>query len=108
MVHIVSTVSVFIVKRVPCSSFNCIIFITLMKVAHHGSKNSTSEELLKVLMPDYSLISCGRNNWYGHPHPELLKRLEEAGSRIMATYEKGAITLWTDGEKLIIKRFLDQ
>ena len=80
----------------------------VLKVAHHGSKNSTSEELLKVLMPDYSLISCGRNNWYGHPHPELLKRLEEAGSRIMATYEKGAITLWTDGEKLIIKRFLDQ
>jgi competence protein ComEC len=47
-------------------------------------------------------------NWYGHPHPELLKRLEEAGSRIMATYEKGAITLWTDGEELAIKRFLDQ
>ncbi|ROR30580.1 competence protein ComEC [Mobilisporobacter senegalensis] len=80
----------------------------LLKVAHHGSKYSSHVEFLKSALPEISIISCGRNNRYGHPHPELLKRLEEAGSRIMGTYEKGAITLWTDGEKFIIKSFLDQ
>jgi competence protein ComEC len=80
----------------------------VLKVAHHGSRNSTPEELLQVITPDYALISCGRNNWYGHPHPELLARLKKAGSRIIATYEKGAISIRTDGTKLEIESFLDE
>lgn len=80
----------------------------VLKVAHHGSRNSTPEELLQVLTPDYALISCSRNNWYGHPHPELLARLKKAGSRIITTYEKGAISIRTDGAKLVIKSFLDE
>ena len=77
----------------------------ILKVAHHGSGYSTSSELLKLLQPEIALISCGLNNRYGHPHPELLKRLEEAGARVYLTYESGAITLFTDGKKLSIKQY---
>lgn len=67
--------------------------ITVLKAAHHGSKNSTSEEFLEWVSPDLAVISCGRNNRYGHPHKELLKRLEEAQCSILGTEKRGAITL---------------
>lgn len=67
--------------------------ITVLKVAHHGSRNSTPSELLKLLRPKVSVISCGRDNRYGHPHPELLKRLEQAGSLILQTPDEGAVLL---------------
>ncbi|MBQ4537167.1 MAG: DNA internalization-related competence protein ComEC/Rec2 [Lachnospiraceae bacterium] len=66
---------------------------TVLKVAHHGSKYSTSEELLRQTGPGMSVISCGRNNVYGHPHAETLKRLEEVGSVVLTTPEYGAITI---------------
>ena len=78
----------------------------ILKVAHHGSGYSTSSELLKLLQPEIALISCGKNNRYGHPHPKLLKRLEEEGVRTYRTYESGAITLTTDGKKLDVKQYL--
>lgn len=70
--------------------------ITILKAAHHGSKNSTTEEFLKWVAPDLTVISCGRNNRYGHPHKELLKRLEDVQSNILRTEEGGAITLKFD------------
>ncbi|MCM1326691.1 MAG: DNA internalization-related competence protein ComEC/Rec2 [Bacteroidales bacterium] len=70
-----------------------IYHITVLKAAHHGSKNSTSKEFLKWAAPDLTVISCGRNNRYGHPHEELLGRLEEAQSSILRTQTSGAITL---------------
>lgn len=67
--------------------------ITILKVAHHGSRNSTSEELLALLQPTVAVISCGRNNSYGHPHEELLTRLENVGCMIQKTPDTGAITV---------------
>ena len=66
---------------------------TLLKVAHHGSRNSTSEEFLEAVQPEIALISAGKDNSYGHPHAELLERLEEAGCSILSTPEYGAITV---------------
>lgn len=63
----------------------------VLKVAHHGSKYSTPEELLYRWKPDVALISCGRKNRYGHPHEELLLRLKKAGITYQRTDEKGAI-----------------
>lgn len=77
-----------------------------LKVAHHGSKNSSSEELLEQIQPTYALISAGQENRYGHPHQETLERLERVGSQVFTTKEKGAITLVTDGEKMWIKTYL--
>lgn len=71
----------------------------VLKVAHHGSKNSSSKEFLDRISPDVSVISCGKNNSYGHPHKELVKRLGEAGSRWIATKDAGAVTVLSDGSK---------
>jgi competence protein ComEC len=57
----------------------------ILKVAHHGSKNSTSEEFLKLIQPEYSIISCGKNNRYGHPHKELRDRLKQIKSEVEIT-----------------------
>lgn len=65
--------------------------IDVLKVAHHGSRNSTPEELLEQLCPKAALISSGRNNRYGHPHAELLERLEANGVYIVQTARSGAV-----------------
>ncbi|RXT14802.1 DNA internalization-related competence protein ComEC/Rec2 [Ammoniphilus sp. CFH 90114] len=65
--------------------------IHLLKVAHHGSKSSTTEAWLDRLQPDYSIISAGRLNRYGHPHEEVLTRLHQVNSRIFRTDKQGAV-----------------
>ncbi len=67
--------------------------VTLLKAAHHGSRNSSSGEFLEQISPDFAVISCGRSNRYGHPHPELLQRLRECGAQILQTPRSGAVTL---------------
>ena len=67
--------------------------VSVLKAAHHGSKNSTPKELLERLSPRLTVISSGRNNRYGHPHAELLERLEESGTVIAQTARYGAITV---------------
>ena len=66
---------------------------TLLKVAHHGSKNSTSDKFLERVNPDISVISCGKKNRYGHPHDELLNRLKKINTTIFRTDMDGAVTL---------------
>lgn len=78
----------------------------VLKVSHHGSRNSTSEVLLSIIKPEYALISCGRGNSYGHPHAELIERLVKSGSEVYITYETGAVSLITDGLRLRIRRHL--
>lgn len=65
--------------------------LTLLKVAHHGSRNSTPKELLSLLNPQYGIISCGENNSYGHPHAELLERMQAQNVLCLRTDECGAI-----------------
>lgn len=67
--------------------------ISLLKVAHHGSKYSTEEDFLEQVQPHVAVISCGVNNSYGHPHEDTLERLEEVGCVIVTTPECGAITV---------------
>ena len=67
--------------------------LSVLKVAHHGSKNSTPEKLLQITSPQYAVISVGENNSYGHPHKETLNRLEVTGSKLLRTDELGAIIL---------------
>ena len=65
----------------------------ILKVAHHGSKNSTKEELLEIINPKASVISCGKDNSYGHPHKELLERLKIYTEKIFFTMKEGEIIL---------------
>ncbi|MBQ2802894.1 MAG: DNA internalization-related competence protein ComEC/Rec2 [Lachnospiraceae bacterium] len=80
--------------------------ISLLKVAHHGSKYSTQTELLEQLKPEYAVISCGHNNRYGHPHEETLERLEAAGSEVHCTMEGGQITVQITKEGMQIKEYI--
>ncbi|HUH13255.1 MAG TPA: ComEC/Rec2 family competence protein, partial [Longimicrobiales bacterium] len=65
----------------------------LLKVGHHGSATSTSEELLVAMGTPLAVISVGRRNRYGHPHPAVLERLERRGVRVLRTDRNGAITI---------------
>ena len=69
----------------------------VLKVAHHGSKNATPEAFLEIIEPVYACISAGKNNRYGHPHQEVIERLEAYTQMIWKTNEHGAIEIWTDG-----------
>lgn len=79
--------------------------ITLLKVAHHGSKNATSEAFLTQICPDAAVISCGENNRYGHPHAEVLERLEQTGAILLQTRQSGAIKVRRRGEGVEISGF---
>lgn len=72
----------------------------VLKVGHHGSNTSTSEPFLKLVKPRYAVISAGKDNSYGHPHQEILTRLEKNGVEIWRTDEKGHIICISDGEKI--------
>jgi competence protein ComEC len=78
----------------------------VLKVGHHGSKNSATEEFLAAVHPRIAVISAGENNPYGHPSPELLARLENAGVRILRTDRDGAVHILTDGKHLDISCFV--
>lgn len=71
--------------------------VDVLKVAHHGSKNSSSKNFLETVKPDIAVISCGKKNSYGHPHKETLKNLEEVGVEIVLTPQAGAVIIRRDG-----------
>lgn len=80
--------------------------ITLLKVAHHGSRNSTDEAFLKAVNPQLALISAGRNNRYGHPHEELLERLTDRDCLTYRTQESGAITVRVRSGKVWVEEYV--
>lgn len=65
--------------------------VDVLKVAHHGSRYSSTEEFLDAVQPELAIISCGRENEYGHPHEETLSRLEDRQILWLATAERGAV-----------------
>ncbi len=77
----------------------------LLKVAHHGSGNSTFEEFLRAANPGIAVISAGRDNVYGHPHRETLERLERQGCGIWQTPESGAVTVRVRGGRMTIEGY---
>ena len=52
------------------------------------------------------MISCGKDNWYGHPHAALLRRLMKVNTEILRTDESGEVSVWTDGEKYKVGTFI--
>ena len=73
---------------------------TLLKVGHHGSSTSTSYPFLRAVMPQYAVISVGANNDYGHPDPDVLSRLRDAGTTVYRTDLQGNIVVTSDGQEL--------
>ena len=71
---------------------------SLLKVGHHGSRTSTTEAFLGRVAPGWAVISCGRRNRYGHPHPEVLEELEAAHVRTFSTDLNGISCFQLDGQ----------
>ena len=77
----------------------------ILKAAHHGSKNSGTEEFLQITAPEYAVISAGKDNRYGHPHAESLQRLSDAGGTVYSTQDNGAVMIRSDGVTMTISGF---
>lgn len=80
------------------------IDVDVLKVGHHGSDTSSSEEFLERVTPDLAVILVGEENKYNHPSDEVLERLEKIGAEILRTDLHGNITIKSDGENLTIER----
>jgi competence protein ComEC len=76
----------------------------VLKVSHHGSKSSTTEEFLRSVNPEYAIISVGKDNRYGHPSEEVLYRLKNAGIKVYRTDEQGTIIIVSDGKEVTINK----
>lgn len=74
--------------------------VDVLKTSHHGSKTGTVEGFLRAIRPEWALISAGKDNSYGHPHLEVLSRLEQVGSHVLRTDHDGEIELISDGESI--------
>lgn len=79
-----------------------------LKVGHHGSRYSSSSLFLQKIRPEVSVISCSATNTYGHPSPETIERLEEAGSEIYYTMKNGAITVQTNGMTIYVRKYVQE
>ena len=65
----------------------------ILKVPHHGSKTSSTQEFIKAVEPKISLIGVGLKNKFGHPNQEVIERLEDSGSKVLRTDENGEIII---------------
>lgn len=84
---------------------NAITGISVLKVAHHGSKNSTKEEFLRQCSPAVAVISCGEHNTYGHPHKETLERLNDMGTAVYRTDCSGAVQITVSGSRMKVTEY---
>ncbi|MFL0197563.1 ComEC/Rec2 family competence protein [Clostridium sp. WILCCON 0269] len=73
----------------------------VLKIGHHGSSTSTTDEFLDKVSPKIAIISCGRDNSYGHPHKETLKKLKKRNIRIYRTDIDGSIVLISNGKSIV-------
>ncbi|WP_461203284.1 DNA internalization-related competence protein ComEC/Rec2 [Enterococcus sp. N342-3-1-2] len=82
--------------------------VDVLKLGHHGSRTSTAEAFIEGLSPRYGIVSCGRNNRYGHPHQEVLDRL--MGSAVLRTDHHGMIQFsWSENkQQLTLQTWLDE
>ncbi len=69
----------------------------VLRLGHHGSSTSTTPDFLAAVAPSVAMYSAGANNQYGHPHDEVLARLDRAGVTVYGTATNGTVTIVTDG-----------
>lgn len=74
----------------------------ILKVGHHGSRTSSTEAFIDAVRPRVALVSVGAANTYGHPSPEVMRRLTAAGATVLRTDQLGTVVLRTDGQRLEI------
>lgn len=77
---------------------------TVLKIGHHGSKSSTTDEFLKAVSPENAIVSVGSDNEYGHPAPGIINKLVKAGVAVYRTDQLGTIVVTTDGTSIEIDK----
>lgn len=78
----------------------------VVKVAHHGSRTSSTDEFVDTTQPAVAVISVGRRSRFGHPHQEVVERWKRAGAQVITTGEKGTVTIESDGSLLTTRQFV--
>ncbi len=79
----------------------------VLKVAHHGSRTSSTEAFLEAVNPTFAVVSAGFENSYGHPNRDVIERLEQHHAAILRTDEDGLITIRSDGRRLTVDTYRD-
>jgi len=82
--------------------------VDVVKVAHHGSKTSSTEAFVNATGSEYAIISVGQTSMFGHPHEEVVKRWKDVCAKVLTTGSNGMITVTSDGHKLEVTTFLGQ
>src|SRR5260370_1443771 len=77
----------------------------IVKVAHHGSRTSSTPAFVAATHPSLAIISVGRTSIFGHPHKEVVERWRASGAEVMTTGERGTISVITDGKSLQVSTF---
>lgn len=75
----------------------------VLKFGHHGSKTSSSEVFIEAVQPAIAVVSAGKDNRYGHPHPDVVARAEAVGAQVVSTAEEGTIVFQSDGKTVWVK-----
>jgi len=78
----------------------------VVKVPHHGSRTSSTEDLVKATSPRYAIISVGQRSMFGHPHKEVVERWTANGAQVLTTGNCGMISVTLDGETVTLTKFL--
>ena len=89
-------------EKVEKTILNKNIKADVLKVGHHGSSYSSSQEFLNKVQPKYAIISCAKKNSYNHPSEETLYRLNKINAKVYNTMDLGTIILTSDGENINI------
>ena len=80
----------------------------VVKVAHHGSRTSSTEAFVSAVQPKLAVISVGEKSMFGHPHEEVVQRWQAAGAEVLTTGQSGTISVTTDGKSLVVSKFVDK
>lgn len=84
-------------------SYGSLLVSDVLKLGHHGSKTSSGEKFLEMVLPAYGIVSAGKDNRYGHPHLEVLERVAAAGVEVLNTATAGTLIFKSDGKSVWVE-----
>lgn len=82
------------------------LLVNAIKVAHHGSRTSSTDGFVNATRPQFAIISVGQNSMFGHPHREVVERWQNNGAEVLTTGKSGMITVTTNGKDLRVETFV--
>jgi competence protein ComEC len=93
------------VENILINNYQSLLDVDVLKVGHHGSKTSSSDELLQYTSPQYALISSGIKNKFGHPYQNVISKFKSNDIKILRTDKNGAVLMVSDGERIFAENW---